>query len=1146
MANILSDTDLETIGSMVSSFRENKEMELEVGFKYISYSSYIRIVKSLIERVGEGDIETTESLDVIITLENGDSYRTSFNGELAGKFLTNASKQRATVEDLIRYVVGLNTGIAGVQQIYKNKNKALMLTPENVNAIFKLSAETPISGTVPKPTLSGKEKIMFRMKIRNSFKLNDNVRIDLTEVQQAYVHWKLNMVPTRYEVEMEVTNRKIKSDKFIEEFNSVLPIIQDSEVPVGKSEVRKVLDTYKELLSISYLKTLEKRTMISMQISHLIQHIPNRYAFTDKADGERHNLITLPDGSVYLIDINLSVKKLKMKVSDKKHVNMIVDGELIDNEHGKMFLIFDVLISDGVDYRTNHKHILTERIAVINNIVDSCFKNLIPFGDYAKTNTDMELTKIRKFYLGELAKYYKEFNKRLGKSKEIFITRKLYFVPYGIDPAELFMYADMVWRFSVYENLVPYTLDGGIYTQIDAPYMVRASQHEYDTIPLEYKWKDPKQNSIDFYIMFEKDKGGSDIVFYDESAKKGSKRSYKIARLFVGNHDGESERPTPFVVDGTEQKAFIYAPEGIAQDSEEKPIDDMTVVEFVYDMTGIEDGVMNHSDFAYRWIPIRTRYDKTEAVKQRQTGYGNNKDVSYRIWNSIVNPITDSVIGILANPSSYPKEMERLRALVAYTLKPVVKKEFVYYQKRTLEGGHMRAYHNWIKNNMIQAYCQNKRAILDIGCGRGGDIQKFINAHVGSYVGTDIDNHGLYEIDDCAACRYDSIKKKNPKTPPMTFINADSRGIFDVRSQERIIKTMSDQNKSLIKTFLSGNKKYNVINCQFSLHYYLSDETSWNNFCKNVDNHLAENGYFLITTFDGKTLVEKLKGKQKMAITYTDNSGTKNTFAEIVKLFSDKDMDDIKSNPFGHGIDLYNSTITDPGVYVKEYLVDPDFLAQSLKEKCGLDLIESDTFFNLFHLYKGYFSAKNSDSTNKQLKMIHSFYRLLNPSCKDDYSTGEIELAKASFAFSSLNRYYIFKRKTGPATLERVVGMNGKIELGKFVTPYLEQKKMVIDIDNKHTRINPLYSKMKTMFGGKAPSVYVIRHTILRVDDVDDNIVEVVKVKEGSGESDHMILYKSPEKHFYPVYQQFKERKQYVFSDKNVVGDLNTLSYLSK
>ena len=32
----------------------------------------------------------------------------------------------------------------------------------------------------------------------------------------------------------------------------------------------------------------------------------------------------------------------------------------------------------------------------------------------------------------------------------------------------------------------------------------------------------------------------------------------------------------------------------------------------------------------------------------------------------------------------------------------------------------------------------------------------------------------------------------------------------------------------------SGNKKYSVINCQFSMHYYLSDEISWNNFLKNI------------------------------------------------------------------------------------------------------------------------------------------------------------------------------------------------------------------------------------------------------------------------------------------------------------------------
>lgn len=1151
MSNILSDTDLSTIDSMIESFAKNKELELEIGFKYISYSTYVRVVKHLAE-VTTAEIESSETLDAIILLENGDSFRTSFDGPVAQKFLTTASKQRASSDDLIKYVMNLKPGIAGVEQMFKNKNKAQMFTPENVNAVFKLTTEVPLSASVPKPTLTGREKILFRMKIRNTFKIGSDVKIDLTEVQQTNLHWKLNSVPTRYEIEIEATNRKIKSDNLVKEFINLLTVIQDSEIAIGKDEENRVLNTYKDLLSISYLKTLESRTMITMQVSHLLQHIPNRYACTDKADGERHDLIVLADGSVYLIDKSLKIKKMNMKVSDKKYVNMIIAGEYVDNENGKMFLIFDVIYVNEIDYRpANQKHILTERIAVINDVVKNCFKTFISFEDYASKNSDMEIEKIRKFYLKNLVPYYQEFRKKLSAVKGTFITRKLYFVPYGIDPSEVFMYADMIWKFSVYENHVPYALDGCVYTQINAPYMVRASGGDYDSVPLEYKWKDPKQNSIDFYIVFEKDKNGSDIVFYDESSAKGVNRSYKIARLMVGSKDGNTESPIPFIVNKVEQKAYIYAPDGTAQDSEEKPIDDKTVVEFIYDMNGAEGGSSVHTDSAYRWIPIRTRYDKTEIVGQTQTGYGNYKDVAYRIWMSIISPITDSVISILGNPSSYPKEIERLQELNVSEKsdRPVVDRKHAYYQKQTNIGSHMRAYHNWIKNNIIQSYCRNKKTVLDIGCGRGGDIQKFIAAQIGFYVGTDIDNHGLYGIEDCAACRYEGEKKRNPKISPMIFINVDSKALFDVKSQERAIKNMSDTNKNLIQTHLSGKKKYEVINCQFTLHYYLSDEISWNNFCKNVNDHLSSNGYFLMTTFDGKTIVEKLNGKKKLNISYTDNSGNKNVFAEIVKLYDDESMKNIMSNPYGHGIKVYNSTISDDPV--EEYIVDYDFLIKSLKEKCNLDLIESDTFFNLFHLYKGYFGSKGGEKTNKQQKLIREFYQMLNPSFKDSYSAGDIESTKASFAFSSLNRYYIFKRKSGTKDLGNldggnVVRLNGKIELGKFVTPFLEKERMNIDLDNVHPRINPLYAKMKTMFGGKKPHVYLIRHRMIEANGELDNLVEIAKLKDGSNCTEMMLLYKSPDNHFYPIYREHKNQRQYVFSNDNVMNDLEILSHFTK
>ena len=42
----------------------------------------------------------------------------------------------------------------------------------------------------------------------------------------------------------------------------------------------------------------------------------------------------------------------------------------------------------------------------------------------------------------------------------------------------------------------------------------------------------------------------------------------------------------------------------------------------------------------------------------------------------------------------------------------------------------MKRYHNWLKRKILSEYCHNK-TLVDIGSGRGGDIQKWIDFNDG-------------------------------------------------------------------------------------------------------------------------------------------------------------------------------------------------------------------------------------------------------------------------------------------------------------------------------------------------------------------------------------------------------------------------------
>lgn len=83
-------------------------------------------------------------------------------------------------------------------------------------------------------------------------------------------------------------------------------------------------------------------------------------------------------------------------------------------------------------------------------------------------------------------------------------------------------------------------------------------------------------------------------------------------------------------------------------------IQDETVVEFSYN-----DNLETNDKF--RWIPLRTRYDKTEMVIKHKMKYGNGADVANRIWRSIIVPVKLTDIISLSIDDMYNKHLSEMR-----------------------------------------------------------------------------------------------------------------------------------------------------------------------------------------------------------------------------------------------------------------------------------------------------------------------------------------------------------------------------------------------------------------------------------------------------------------------------------------------------
>lgn len=78
----------------------------------------------------------------------------------------------------------------------------------------------------------------------------------------------------------------------------------------------------------------------------------------------------------------------------------------------------------------------------------------------------------------------------------------------------------------------------------------------------------------------------------------------------------------------------------------------------------------------------------------------------------------------------------------------------------------LRNFNNWVKGVLIYKYVPQQAAVLDISCGKGGDLFKYHHRNIRSYVGVDIARSSLV---DC-------IQRYNDNAPfkfPMTLIHAD-------------------------------------------------------------------------------------------------------------------------------------------------------------------------------------------------------------------------------------------------------------------------------------------------------------------------------------------------------------------------------------
>lgn len=960
-----------------------KTNELEImmgnyrhGINNINYKKFVYVLTVLSKIINIGEISHTNTLDISYNYKKFHNYRISIDNY--ERYINNM-KNKPNCVIYTNTLKKLNAD-SNIKIIHKFRTPENVFDVDEYNFRIRVSSEEQLSKQdllkLMNSTTIDNKLISYRLKKRSSFIILNNDDIHIV-VDVTYVNMSDNILniydstPT-YEIEIDIGKKSNKSiNKYIPTINDIIikmiKLLQSNNIIISMSESNIVLGVYRKMLNINdtSLKTLYKRSVVSLEIQNMFGDLLTTYAVTDKADGDRCFMI-ICNNHIYIISDNMEITKTSYGLADKSYNGTILDGELIyiSKYNKRVFLSFDCLFYKGVSMMLDKN--FNNRLDKIDDIIKNVFMLNNKIEHFTKkTNTIDELLN---YHEKSINTYIMQLKNNLETNNNSILIHRKYFIDvYGFCENEIFKYSSMMWN--IYQHKSLYTLDGLVYHPVEQEYAVHG---DAKNIHSELKWKPIYKNTIDFYIIFKKDINNNVQKIYNNACGNDNDNNninntyatqlYCICLLHVSEHYNNAERPILFQKELNNHYVYLKINDsGIVRDIQGNIICDKTVVEFYYNKI---------ADEHFRWIPTKTRYDKTELVNKYRKNYGNGSRVSYRIWRSIENSIETDDFEILSKDNRYDEHKNQLLSKVTHLRADTGRKPHrhtvhqppnTYYQKVTDFIQDMRRFNNWIKNSGIQIYSSDKY-VLDLGVGRGGDIDKYYYANIKKLVGIDVCYDGLYTSLDSADNRYKKLQKKHKIVPEMMFLHANPGLLLTTDNQQQFLgNNINKQCRHILDTYFNKSKfKFDVINSFFAIHYLFQNEVIWNTCCDNINNSLNKNGFFVCSVFDSEQLYKIFENGDNHNIYYVDESGDKIYLSQIVKKYTSTD------NKYGLAINVYNPFISNETV--TEYIVDRKTIIKDMRDKCNMFLYDEFLFEDIYIQNRNYFINTAEYETNEVIK----------------------------------------------------------------------------------------------------------------------------------------------------------------------------------
>ncbi|KAM8966384.1 mRNA cap guanine-N(7) methyltransferase [Pelodytes ibericus] len=159
---------------------------------------------------------------------------------------------------------------------------------------------------------------------------------------------------------------------------------------------------------------------------------------------------------------------------------------------------------------------------------------------------------------------------------------------------------------------------------------------------------------------------------------------------------------------------------------------------------------------------------------------------------------------------------------------------------------YLRNFNNWMKSALIGEFTdkvrQNKKGditVLDLGCGKGGDLLKWKKGRIDKLVCTDIADISVKQCEQ----RYSDMKARgrNEYIFAAEFVTADST------------------KELLSEKYRNPEINFDICSCQFVYHYSFETHEQADMMLRNACERLCPGGYFIGTTPDGFELVKRLE-----------------------------------------------------------------------------------------------------------------------------------------------------------------------------------------------------------------------------------------------------------------------------------------------